>query len=118
MALAFKSHDPDLEQGCLEGTGAPEGPAVCGSWNIGEDKATASQRCFSEPGVSVEKHPCSSLSPTLQYFTSVPHWLKLAGNQGRLGNAAMETGKCSLWGSAPYSAEQRKGRMGNKSENE
>lgn len=26
--LAVKSHDPDLEQGCPEGMGAPEGPPV------------------------------------------------------------------------------------------
>lgn len=29
------------------------------------------------------------------YLTSASRWLKLAGNQGRLGNVAMETGKCS-----------------------
>lgn len=64
----------------------------------------------------MEKHAGSSLSPILQYFTSASHWLKLAGNQGRLGYVAMEIGNRSVWGCAPCNTEQR-GRMGNGSEN-
>lgn len=58
----------------------------CGSWNHGEDRGTASHRCLPNHGGSMEKHPGSSLSPILQYFTTASRWLKLAGNQGRLGN--------------------------------